>query len=167
MSLKKGDFMLFSKKDKASDLLAVADGEIVPLEKVPDEAFSSGVLGVGFAVLPSSGVIHSPVDGKIASVTETGHAYTLLTEDGLDVLIHVGIDTVELRGEGFLTLVHEGQTVKAGDVLSRVDLEVLRQHGLATHIPVLVTNPERLTKHDVRYGHVQGGKSRAMTYRIG
>jgi glucose-specific phosphotransferase system IIA component len=159
--------MLFSKKEKESALLAVADGEVVDLEKVPDEAFSSGVLGVGFAILPSSGVIHSPSAGKIESVTETGHAYTLLTEDGLDVLIHVGIDTVELKGEGFLTLVHEGQTVKAGDVLARVDLGVLRGKGLATHIPVLVTNPERLAKHDVSYGSAQGGKSRAMTYHIG
>ena len=158
--------MLFSKKDKEAALVAVTDGEALPLEKVPDEAFSSGVLGVGFAILPTSGVIHSPVAGRIESVTETGHAYTILTEDGLDVLIHIGIDTVELKGEGFLTLAHEGQTVKAGDVLSRVDLTVLRSRGLHTHIPVLVTNPEKLTKYDLSCGPVQGGKSRVMTYRI-
>ena len=153
--------MLFSKKGTA--LLAVADGESIPLDRVPDEAFSTGVLGLGFAIFPSSGVIHSPAAGRIESVTETGHAFTLLTADGLDVLIHVGIDTVELKGEGFLTLVHAGQSVKAGDVLSKVDLDVLRAKGFSTHIPVLVTNPEALKKHEISYGSVKGGKTSVMT----
>ena len=155
--------MLFSKKGPA--LLAVADGEVIPLEKVPDEAFASGVLGVGFAILPTSGIIHSPANGRVESITDTGHAYTLQTEDGLDVLIHVGIDTVELKGKGFLTLVHAGQAVKAGDVLARVELDVIREKGLNTHIPVLVTNPERLQKHELTCGSARGGKTRVMTYR--
>ena len=156
--------MLFSKKEPA--LLAVADGTAVPLEQVPDEAFSSGVLGVGFAVLPESGSIHSPVSGRVESVTDTGHAYTILSDDGLDVLVHVGIDTVELKGEGFMPFVFAGKAIKAGDVLVRVDLDVLRQRGLPAHIPVVVTNPERLSKMELSYGDVHGGKSRVMTYRI-
>ena len=84
--------MLFQKKEKL--ILAVADGEAVPLNEVPDEAFSSGILGVGFAIAPTSGTVYSPVSGKIESITETRHAYTILTDDGLDVLVHVGIDTV-------------------------------------------------------------------------
>lgn len=157
--------MLFSKKQHPA-LLAVADGEVVPLEKVPDEAFASGVLGVGFAILPTSGIIHSPASGRVESITDTGHAYTLITEDGLDVLIHVGIDTVELKGKGFLTLVHAGQTVKAGHVLARVELDTIREKGLHTHVPVLVTNPEKLQNHELTTGSVRGGKSRVMTYRI-
>ena len=156
--------MLFSKK--VSAFLAVADGEVIPLEKVPDEAFASGVLGVGFAVLPTSGTVYSPVSGRVESVTDTGHAYTILSEDGLDVLVHVGIDTVELKGEGFMPFAYPGKEIKAGDVLTRVDLEVLRQKEKPAHIPVLVTNPEKLAKFDVSYGRVHGGKSRAMTYRI-
>ena len=154
---------LFSKK---AAFLAVADGDVIPLEQVPDEAFASGVLGVGFAVLPTSGTVYSPVSGRVESVTDTGHAYTILSEDGLDVLVHVGIDTVELKGEGFMSFAYAGKTVKAGDVLARVDLDVLRQKEKPAHIPVLVTNPEQLTKYDVSYGRVHGGKSRAMTYQI-
>lgn len=156
--------MLFSKKEPA--LLAVADGVVVPLEQVPDEAFSSGVLGVGFAVLPETGAIHSPVSGRVESVADTGHAYTILSDDGLDILIHVGIDTVELKGEGFMPFAYAGKTVKVGEMLLRVDLELLRQRELSPHIPVLVTNPERLSKMDISYGSVHGGKSRVMTYRI-
>ena len=156
--------MLFSKKEPA--LLAVADGTVVPLDQVPDEAFSSGVLGVGFAVLPESGAIYSPVSGRVESVTDTGHAYTILSDDGLDILVHVGIDTVELKGEGFMPFAYVGKVVKAGEVLLRVDLELLRQREFSSHIPVLVTNPEILSKMDISNGPVQGGKSRVMTYRI-
>ena len=157
--------MLFQKKAKI--MLAVADGNAVPLSEVPDEAFSSEILGKGFAVKPTSGTVYSPVDGTVESITESRHAYTLLSDDGLDILVHIGIDTVELKGEGFLSMVKEGDKIRAGDVLARADLDLIRQKGFETVIPVVITNPERLSKTDFSLGKVLGGKSEALRYQLG
>ena len=134
---------------------------------MPDEAFASGILGQGFAIQPTAGTISSPVDGTVDHISETHHAYTLLSKDGLDVLVHIGIDTVELKGEGFLPMVAEGDRVKAGDVRARADLELIRSRGLPTDIPVLITNPEQLEHHAVtETDTVTGGRSTVMEYRI-
>jgi len=156
--------MLFQKKKKT--LLAVADGVAVPLSAVPDEAFSSGMLGQGFAVKPSAGSVYAPIDGRVESISDTLHAYTLLSDDGLDVLIHVGIDTVEMKGEGFLSMVQVGDRVKAGDVLARADLDLIREKGFETVIPVLVTNPEKITVTDTAYTDAVGGKTEILHYRL-
>jgi glucose-specific phosphotransferase system IIA component len=156
--------MLFSKKQKI--MMAVANGKAIPLSEVPDEAFSSGILGVGFAIEPEDGTVYSPVSGKIDSITDSRHAYTILSDDGLDVLVHIGIDTVELGGNGFLSMVSIGDTVKEGDVIARADLDVIRKAEKPTVIPVLVTNPDALGSHDFTYGKVLGGKSEVMRYRL-
>lgn len=156
--------MLFSKKQKM--MTAVANGKAIPLSEVPDEAFSSGILGVGFAIEPADGTIYSPVSGKIDSITDSRHAYTILSDDGLDVLVHIGIDTVELGGNGFLSMVSIGDTVKEGDVIARADLDVIRKAEKPTVIPVLVTNPDALGSRDFTYGKVLGGKSEVMRYRL-
>ena len=156
--------MLFQKKEKI--ILAVADGYAVPLSEVPDEAFSSGILGQGFAIKPTAGTVYAPASGTVESISETKHAYTLLTEDGLDILVHVGIDTVELKGEGFLPMVNVGDKIKAGDVLSRADLDLIKSKGYETVIPVLITNSEKLSKNDLTIGKVVGGKSEVLRYRL-
>lgn len=156
--------MLFQKKEKV--MLSPADGEAIPLSAVPDEAFSSGILGVGFAIKPSSGTVYCPVSGKIETITETRHAYTVLTDDGLDVLIHIGIDTVKLGGEGFLSMVSEGERIKAGDVIARVDLDLIAKKGLDTVIPVVITNPEKLSQNRITTGKALGGKSEILRYRF-
>ena len=155
--------MIFQKKENA--LLAVANGKAISLSEVPDEAFSSGILGVGFAVDPIDGTIYSPVSGKVESIAETLHAYTISTENRLDVLIHIGIDTVDLKGEGFLAMVKVGDRVKAGDVLARVDLNLLHGRNFPKMIPVIVTNPERLESYKIRTGNVIGGESAVMQYK--
>ena len=106
---------MFSNSNKK--ILAVADGEVIQLSHVPDEVFSSGMLGEGFAVQPTAGTIYSPVNGTIGSVTETKHAYTVRSSDGLDILVHIGVDTVKLGGEGFISLVEEGDKVKGESVV--------------------------------------------------
>lgn len=156
--------MLFQKKVKG--LMAVADGKAIPLSEVPDEAFASGILGIGFAIEPDSGTVYCPTDGRIDSITDSKHAYTILSDDGLDVLVHIGIDTVELGGKGFLPMVSVGDRVKVGDVLARADLEVIRAAGKPTVIPVLVTDPDAVAHHDLIYGDVQGGKSEVLRYRL-
>ena len=156
--------MIFQKKEKK--LLAVADGNAISLTKVPDEAFASGLLGVGFAVDPSSDIVCSPVNGTLQSISKTRHAYTIQSEEGLDILVHVGIDTVELNGEGFVCHVHEGDSLKAGDRLATVDFALLKSKGYDTLIPVLISNPEKLIGIDFTYGRVLGGKSETARYRL-
>lgn len=154
---------MFSNSNKK--LLAVADGEVLPLSRVPDEVFSTGMLGEGFAVEPTAGTIYSPVSGRIDSVTETKHAYTVRSYDGLDILVHIGIDTVKLGGEGFLSLVEEGDEVKAGDIIARADLGLIKSRGCPAVIPVIVSNFEDMKSFDIKTGAVRGGKSPAMTYK--
>ena len=155
---------LFLKREKT--LLAVSDGMSLPLHRVPDEAFSSGVLGIGFAIEPKAGSVYSPADGRIDSITDTKHAYTLLTDDGLELLVHIGIDTVELGGRGFLPMVAVGDRIKAGNVLARVDLDLLRREEKSCLIPVLVTNPEALSHYEFQYGETLGGKTAVLRYRL-
>lgn len=155
---------MFKKKQS---MLAVADGVAIPLSQVKDEAFASGMLGIGFAIEPEAGTVYSPIGGIVESVAQTGHAYTVHTGDGLDILVHIGIDTVSLGGDGFLPMVKEGELVKAGDVLARVDLERLRQSGCPTTIPVLITNPEAVKDYSCKSEkHVCGGKDAVMEYRV-
>ncbi len=157
--------MLFSKKMRA--LTAVTDGRVVPLAEVPDEAFATELLGKGIAIDPTEGSIYAPCDATVLGVAETGHAYTLQTEQGLDILIHIGIDTVELKGKGFLPMVKEGEAVKSGTVLGRVDLDVVREAGLSTLIPILITNPEMLKKiQPTVNASVTGGQSTVLEYRL-
>lgn len=156
--------MLFQKKK--STLLAVANGNALPLAEVPDEAFSTGILGKGFAVDPSDGTVYSPISGRVDNVSDAGHAYTIFSDDGLDLLVHIGIDSVTLKGKGFVPMVESGTEVCAGDPLARVDLDLLRSKGIPTLIPVLVTNPERLRDTDFTFGAVEAGKSAVMQYRL-
>ena len=156
--------MLFRKKE--NKLLAVADGNAVALSEVPDEAFASGLLGVGFAIEPTFGKILSPIDGTLQAISESRHAYTIQSEDGLDILVHIGIDTVELKGEGFVCHPCVGDTLRTGDPLATVDLDLLKKKGYPTVIPVLITNPDRLDKIDFTYGRVLGGKSEVVRYRL-
>ncbi len=156
---------VFSKQRGA--LLSVADGRAIPLSEVPDEAFSSGMLGTGFAVEPDKGTIYSPVDGRVEGVTDSRHAYSIRSDDGLDVLVHIGVDTVKLGGAGFLPLVSEGDRVSAGDAIARADLGVIRAAGCRTVTPVLIANGEGLEGVRFKLGSVTGGKSPVMLYKKG
>ena len=151
-------------REKTKGLLAVADGRVVPLGDVPDEVFAGGMLGDGFAVDPVGGTVYSPASGVVENVSETRHAYTIQTDDGLDVLVHVGVDTVNLRGEGFVSLVRAGDSVQAGDVIAMVDLSRIRAEGLSPVIPVVVSNREEMVNEQLLPGEVKGGKSIAFTY---
>ncbi len=156
--------MLFQKKNRA--LLAIANGNAIALDQVEDEAFASGMLGVGVAVEPRDGTIYSPVSGRIADVAKTSHAYSIVTEDGADLLVHIGIDTVSLGGKGFLPMVSVGDEVKAGEVLARVDLNILRGGNFPCTVVVLFTDPEQLADWKISTGRVNGGQSKIFEYRL-
>lgn len=115
-------------------------GEVVALSEVNDPVFSSGVMGKGIAVKPSKGVVYAPADAEIAIAFPTGHAYGLKTDNGAEILIHVGIDTVSLNGEGFEAKVSQGDRVKAGDIIGTFDSEVIAANGLDDTTMVIITN---------------------------
>ncbi len=154
--------MQFLKKTKTKTLVAVCDGESQPITVIPDEAFSSGMLGAGYAIEPGNGRFVSPIDGTITSVAATGHAYTILDGDGLDILVHIGVDTVQMGGKGFTPQVKEGQRVRAGEPIAKVDLSLIREKELPTVTAVLITNPEQAGALEYRFGQCTAGKDAVM-----
>ena len=127
-------------KGVTEEVHSVAAGRVIELEKVQDPVFSQKMMGDGFAVEPANGQIVSPVAGKVTSVFPTKHALGLVTESGLEVLVHIGLDTVSLEGKPFTVKVEEGQTVAAGDLLVEADLDAIREAGRATSTVVVFTN---------------------------
>lgn len=122
---------------------AVAQGTFVPMEEIPDPTFSQGILGVCCGIEPETGKVYSPMDGRISQLADTLHAIGIEAE-GVELLIHVGIDTVEMKGDGFKSHVKEGQTVKKGDLLLTMDLEKIKAAGHPATIMVAVTNSDNL-----------------------
>ena len=123
-------------------IVSPADGRVLPLCDVEDEVFSTGILGKGVAILPDGGEIYAPVDGVVATVAETKHAITLCADSGAQVLIHCGIDTVSLRGEGFELFVAEGERITPGKLLLKFNPNRIREAGFALTTPIVVVNDE-------------------------
>lgn len=119
-------------------------GEILPLAKVPDATFADKILGDGFAIKPTEGVVYSPVNGKIAQVFRTNHAIGITTQEGLEVLIHVGIDTVKMNGNGFKALVQKGDTVTSGQKILEFDLALVQTNAKSDITPVVITNTDKV-----------------------
>ncbi|WP_149847202.1 beta-glucoside-specific PTS transporter subunit IIABC [Paenibacillus sp. 37] len=117
-------------------------GEVVDLASVADEAFSSEAMGKGIAIIPSNGTIVSPVEGVVTTITKSRHAIAVIANDGVEVLIHVGLDTVKLKGEGFSLKVQEGDLVNVGDVLMEVDLAKIKERGFELITPLIITNSD-------------------------
>ena len=149
-----------------SGLFAVASGRAVSLDAVPDEVFSGRILGEGFAVEPEGGEFFSPCDGVVENVSETLHAYSIRSDSGPDILVHIGIDTVKLGGEGFMSFVSAGQRVKKGQKLAQVNLGLISSRGLFTVTPVIVTNADMLRSFELSLGQVTGGESLVMSFKI-
>ncbi len=134
------------------------NGKAVSLDNVPDPVFSEKVLGDGCAVIPCDGRIYSPVDGKISSVAETKHAYGFASEDGLEILVHFGLETVSLKGEGFTCHVKEGDIVKKGDLIAEADMEFLREKGINLITPVLVCDGADGFEINAKNGDIRAGE---------
>ncbi|HLQ97813.1 MAG TPA: glucose-specific PTS transporter subunit IIBC [Candidatus Dormibacteraeota bacterium] len=115
-------------------------GELIPITEVPDQVFAGKMMGDGFAIVPEEGLVVSPVNGKIINIFPTKHAIGIQSDGGREILIHIGIDTVNLKGEGFETLIHEGDAVEVGQPLLKVDLSYIQENATSTITPIVFTN---------------------------
>lgn len=127
---------------KGETIDAPVSGKVIPLEKLADPVFAEGTLGLGVGILPSEGKLYAPADGVVAGLFHTHHAYNILTDNGSELLIHVGMNTVELNGKGFHPIKQEGDRVKKGDLLMEFDIDVIKGAGYSLETPVLITNPD-------------------------
>ena len=129
-------------KTKGNMIHSPCIGKVVPLTEVPDPTFAEKMLGDGFAVIPSEGKIYAPADGEVTMVFDTLHAVTMTTGSGVEILIHIGLDTVTLNGEPFTAHVAAGDQVKKGDLIMDVDLDKIEAAGLNRITPVLICNTD-------------------------
>ncbi|WP_026583586.1 PTS sugar transporter subunit IIA [Bacillus sp. J33] len=157
---------LFGKKEtvKSVEVKAVLSGTAVNLEEVPDPVFAEKMMGDGIAIEPSEGVVVSPVNGEIVQVFPTKHAIGLRAENGAEILIHIGLETVSMKGEGFEMHVTEGSRVNEGDKLVTFDLALVKEKAKSTVTPIIVTNGDQLASLEKKAaGSVTRGSSTVMT----
>lgn len=138
--------MFFRKKVNELEIFKCAQGDIVPIENVPDSVFADKLLGDGIAINPSDGEIISPIDGRVVMIQDSLHAIGIQSEDGIEILIHVGLDTVELKGEGFVKKVNINDRVNKGQPIVCFDKKMIEEKGYNTITMMIVVNNERICK---------------------
>jgi len=143
-------FGLFKAKKQV--VVSPADGDTVELKDVPDQVFSEKMAGDGMAIIPRSNTFVAPIAGVVTKIFSSNHAYSIQAKNGLEVLVHIGLDTVALKGEGFKRLVEEGTTVTMGKPIISADLEFLKSKGKNTITPIVLNHEKELllTNHNVR-----------------
>ena len=135
-----------SKVDNKSIFIgSPIEGMAISIKEVDDPTFSEEMLGKGVAIIPSNGRVVAPVDGEISVLFETKHAVSIKSEEGIEILIHIGLDTVKLKGEAFTTCVKVGDKVKAGDLLIEFDIEKIKSSGYDTTTPIVICNTLELS----------------------
>ena len=147
-------FNIFKKK--AMNIVAPLNGTMIPIEDVPDPVFSQKMMGDGIAIEPESGHLYAPFDGEIIMVSPTKHAIALRSDCGVEVLIHIGLETVALNGKGFLPAVKAGEHVKVGQLLIEVDWAVLAERVESTVTPIIITKSDKKVEHGSMGPCVQG-----------
>lgn len=127
-------------KRKVREIKSPVDGQVVAIESVDDEVFSKKLVGDGVAVIPMSNIFTAPIDGTVTKIFSTNHAYSIKSTKDLEVMVHIGLDTVSLEGKGFERIANEGDIVKAGDPIIRVDLAYIREHAKDIITPVIISD---------------------------
>lgn len=156
-------FRLFRRK-KRIELKSPFEGKVIALTEVPDAVFSSKLVGDGIAFEPNKGVIYAPADGKVIQVFPSKHAIGLITEEGLELLIHIGIDTVNLKGEGFENYVKAGDSVRAGDKLMSFDTNLIREKAKSILSPFVITNLDAVESMKFFYGNAHKSSTVAVIF---
>src|SRR5699024_3077221 len=140
-------------------IYAPMTGDIIPIAEVPDPTFSEKMMGDGVAIEPQDGEVRAPVDGEIVQLFPTKHAIGIRSQLGVEVLIHIGLETVGLDGQGFEAHVQQGEYVKKGDLLITIDLKYIRKHAESTISPIVITNSNEWTLTETENAQVKAGQS--------
>lgn len=133
---------LFAKKTAAIAITSPINGNVVPASQIPDPTFAENLLGPCVGIDPKEGVVYAPCDAEVTQIFRTCHAVTLTSTDGVELLIHVGINTVDLKGEGFEACVKDGDKVKKGQPLIKFDINFIKEKGLSPIVPVVLCNAQ-------------------------
>jgi len=144
-------------KRKVRDIYAPATGQIVTLDSVNDEVFSQKMVGDGVAIMPISGSFSAPIDGVVSKIFSTNHAYSIKGDKDLEVMVHIGLETVSLEGKGFTRMVNEGDSVKIGDVIIEADLAYIAEHAKDTITPIIVSDESQFKEILKEYAVVKTG----------
>ncbi|MGO4546226.1 PTS glucose transporter subunit IIA [Paenibacillus sp. 2TAB23] len=154
------------QKLQSIELIAPLTGEAVLLSEVPDEAFGKGEIGNGFAIVPTEGKLIAPIDATVMHIIQTAHAIILEHKSGVQILMHIGINTVGMQGRGFKPLISNGAAVKAGQTLIEFDLALIENEGYSPITPIVVANGEVVASMECRYGKVSAGEPGAMFLKL-
>ncbi len=157
--------MSINGNETLKTMLSPQTGECIPIIEIPDEVFSEKILGDGVAILPTEDDVLSPVDGEIIQVAETGHAFCIRSDDGLEIMIHIGVDTVTLGGKGFKCFVKKGDKVHKGDKIALADIEFIEKSGFPLHTALLITNFGEIESMNCHYQDVKAGKNIVIEYK--
>jgi len=144
-------------KRKIREIYAPVDGQVVALESVNDDVFSQKMVGDGVAVMPMSNSFTAPIDGIVSKIFSTNHAYSIKNEKDLEVMVHIGLETVALEGKGFTRIANEGDVVKAGDVIIEADLPYIREHAKDIITPVIILEESDVKEIDKKLNIVKAG----------
>jgi PTS system glucose-specific IIA component len=144
-----------TQSDDTIDIIAPLSGEIIAIEDVPDVVFAEKIVGDGIAIRPTGNKMVAPCDGEIGKIFETNHAFSLESDSGIELFVHFGIDTVELKGEGFTRVAQEGQKVKMGDTIIEFDLEFLKEKAKSILTPVVISNMDEIKELQKMSGTVE------------
>ncbi|WP_295163893.1 PTS glucose transporter subunit IIA [uncultured Buchnera sp.] len=151
------------KYSKKIDILAPLSGDIINIEDVPDVVFSKKIVGDGIAINPSGNKMLSPMNGTIGKILNSMHAFSIISEDGVELFVHFGIDTVKLKGEGFTKIAKDNQKVKIGDTIILFDLNLLKEKAHSILTPVVISNIEKFKKIEKSSGTIIAGKTVIMS----
>ena len=144
-------------KRKIREIKAPVDGQIVALESVKDDVFSQKMVGDGVAVIPMSNTFTAPIDGVVSKIFSTNHAYSIKSPKDLEVMVHIGLDTVALDGKGFERIANEGDEVKAGDAIIRVDLAYIHEHAKDIITPIIISDESDVKNIEKKLNIVKSG----------
>lgn len=155
---------MFGRKKEKKKIVATQNGECIGLDLVPDPVFSDKLLGDGVCIIPEDNTVKSPVNGTVVQVFDTFHAYSVKSDDGLEILVHIGLNTVELKGQGFTPKVKDGEKVSVGDVLCEADIKFIKEKGYEVYTPIVITNSDELKNFEVLKGKIVAGETTVMEY---
>ncbi len=158
------DMFKKNKADKGMKFIMPIKGEVIKIDEIPDPVFAGKMMGDGFGIMPAEGKVYAPVDGEVSSIFPTGHAVGLKVGEDIEILIHFGLDTVNLKGEGFTAHVKQGDVVKAGDLLIEVDLDAVKGKVPSIATPVVFPKLENKT-FEVKYQNVEAKEEGIVTIK--